>query len=73
MALEHALLKSKKSGLPPISVSPSQGKFLKIQCQLQGAKNILEIGTLGGYSTIWFASAGKDVHVTSIEINPEAS
>jgi predicted O-methyltransferase YrrM len=71
MALEHALLKSKKSGLPPISVSPSQGKFLKIQCQLQGAKNILEIGTLGGYSTIWFASAGKDVHVTSIEINPK--
>jgi predicted O-methyltransferase YrrM len=70
-ALEHALSESKKSGLPPISVSPSQGKFLKIQCQLQGAKNILEIGTLGGYSTIWFASAGKDVHVTSIEINPK--
>jgi predicted O-methyltransferase YrrM len=70
-ALEHALSESKKSGLPPISVSPSQGKFLKIQCQLQGAKNILEIGTLGGYSTIWFASAGKDVHVVSIEINPK--
>ena len=70
-ALEHALSKSKQSGLPPISVSPSQGKFLKIQCQLQGAKKILEIGTLGGYSTLWFATAGKDVHVTSIEINPK--
>ena len=70
-ALEHALSKSKMSGLPPISVSPAQGKFLKIQCQLQGAKNILEIGTLGGYSTLWFATAGKDVHVTSIEINPK--
>ena len=58
-------------GLPPISVSPSQGKFLAIQCRLQGIKNVLEIGTLGGYSTIWFASAGADVHVTSIEINPK--
>jgi predicted O-methyltransferase YrrM len=70
-ALEQALSNSAKNGLPPISVSPSQGKFLKIQCQLQGAKNILEIGTLGGYSTIWFAASGKDVHVTSIEINPK--
>jgi predicted O-methyltransferase YrrM len=69
--LGYALSNSAKNGLPPISVSPSQGKFLKIQCQLQGAKNILEIGTLGGYSTICFADAGKDVHVTSIEINPE--
>ena len=70
-ALEYALSNSAKKGLPPISVSPSQGKFLKIQCQLQSTKNILEIGTLGGYSTIWFANAGKDVHVTSIEINPK--
>jgi predicted O-methyltransferase YrrM len=70
-ALRHALSNSAKYGLPPISVSPSQGKFLKLQCQLQSAKNILEIGTLGGYSTIWFAQAGKDTHVTSIEINPK--
>src|SRR5436305_3272441 len=69
--LQHALPNSAKYGLPPISVSPSQGKFLKIQCQLQGAKNILEIGTLGGYSAMWFAEAGEDVHVTSIEINPK--
>ena len=68
-ALEHALSNSTKNGLPPISVSPSQGKFLKIQCQLQNAKNVLEIGTLGGYSTMWFALAGEDVRVTSIEIN----
>ena len=68
---EHALSHSAKHGIPPISVSPAQGKFLKIQCQLQKAKHILEIGTLGGYSTIWFASASKDVHVTSIEINPK--
>ena len=68
-ALEHALSNSTRKGLPPISVSPSQGKFLAIQCRLQGARNILEIGTLGGYSTIWFASASKDVHVTSIEIS----
>jgi predicted O-methyltransferase YrrM len=58
-ALEYALSNSAKHGLPPISVSSSQGKFLKIQCQLQRAKNILEIGTLGGckyavYSVIMF-------------------
>jgi len=70
-ALQHALSNSTKNGIPPISVSPSQGKFLAIQCRLQGAKNILEIGTLGGYSTIWFTTAGADVHVTSIEINPK--
>jgi predicted O-methyltransferase YrrM len=70
-ALDHALTNSLKHGLPSISVSPAQGKFLAIQCQLQGAKRVLEMGTLGGYSTIWFANAGADVHVTSIEIDPK--
>jgi predicted O-methyltransferase YrrM len=68
-ALEHALSNSKAKGLPDIAVSPSQGKFLKLQAQFAKAKNILEVGTLGGYSTIWLASAGPDVRVVSVEVD----
>lgn len=56
-ALEAALQASTNAGLPAISVSPNQGKFLHLLALAQGAKNILEIGTLGGYSTIWLARA----------------
>ena len=56
-ALEAALRDSAAAGLPPIHVSPTQGKLLHLLAQLQGAKSILEIGTLGGYSTIWLARA----------------
>jgi predicted O-methyltransferase YrrM len=52
-ALEAALRASVAGGLPQIQVSPPQGKLLMLLAQIQGAKNILEIGTLGGYSTIW--------------------
>jgi len=65
--LSHALSNSTAHGLPPITISPLQGQYLAIQCRLMGAKRVLEIGTLGGYSTIWFASAGTSV--TSIEID----
>lgn len=67
--LDNALSNSTSSGLPPISILPLQGQFLAIQCRLIGAKSVLEIGTLGGYSTIWFAKHGG-ARVTSIEINP---
>lgn len=43
------------AGLPPHHVAPNQGKFLMLLARIQGARNILEIGTLGGYSTIWLA------------------
>jgi len=56
-ALEGALRASAAAGLPPINVSPSQGKLLHLLARLQGARTILEIGTLGGYSTIWLARA----------------
>ncbi len=56
-ALEAALQASAASGLPSIQVSPLQGKLLYLLARLQGAQNILEIGTLGGYSTIWLARA----------------
>lgn len=67
--LNHAISNSAANGLPPITVSALQGQYLAIQARLIGAKSVLEIGTLGGYSTIWFASTGAKV--TSIEINPK--
>ena len=55
--LESALEASLAAGLPEIAVSPNQGKLLQILAQITGARSILEIGTLGGYSTIWLARA----------------
>jgi len=55
--LEEALAASAAAGLPSINVSPGQGKLLQVLAKIQGARNILEIGTLGGYSTIWLARA----------------
>src|SRR6202044_1026021 len=57
--LEATLAASDAAGLPTISVSPSQGKLLMLLAQLAGASRILEIGTLGGYSSIWLARALK--------------
>ena len=54
-ALDAALEASTAAGLPQINVAPNQGKLLLMLAKIQGAKNILEIGTLGGYSTIWLA------------------
>jgi len=56
-ALDAALAASAAAGLPAINVSPNQGKLLQILARVQGARNILEVGTLGGYSTIWLARA----------------
>ncbi|MEQ1842465.1 MAG: O-methyltransferase, partial [Verrucomicrobiales bacterium] len=57
LALTDALTESEAAGLDPISVSPMQGKLLNLLAQLKGVHRILEIGTLGGYSTIWMARA----------------
>lgn len=54
-ALRAALRESAKAGLPPIQVSPAQGKLLMLLAQVQRARSILEIRTLGAYSTIWLA------------------
>lgn len=56
-ALDAAQGASRAAGLPAISVSAAQGKFLHLLARIQGARRILEIGTLGGYSTIWLARA----------------
>ena len=55
--LEGVLETNAAADLPPHDVSPNQGKFLQLLAQIQGARKILEIGTLGGYSTIWLARA----------------
>ncbi|MFG2677698.1 O-methyltransferase [Streptomyces sp. NPDC048392] len=56
-ALEAAREESDAAGLPPVNVTATQGKLLQLLAQVQGARTILEIGTLGGYSTIWLARA----------------
>jgi predicted O-methyltransferase YrrM len=55
-----ALAANKKAGLPPIDVTALQGKFLEFLVRISGARRILEIGTLGGYSTIWLARGLPD-------------
>ncbi|AJA08603.1 O-methyltransferase [Sphingopyxis fribergensis] len=59
-ALATTLANNAAQGLPPIDVSAAQGKMLFLLAQMAGAKRILEIGTLGGYSTIWLARALPD-------------
>jgi len=71
-ALSAALQDSNAAGLPQINVSPSQGKLLQLLAQVQGARSILEIGTLGGYSTIWLARAlPRDGRLISLEAEPK--
>src|SRR5271169_4218201 len=70
-ALEAALQASAEAGLPPINVAPNQGKLLQLLATLQGARNILEIGTLGGYSTIWLANVlPADGRLITLEAEP---
>ena len=70
-ALEAALEESRKAALPQIQVSPTQGKFLNLLAKIRGASRILEIGTLGGYSTIWLARAlPPDGRLLSLELEP---
>lgn len=68
-ALESALARSAQAGLPAISVTPNFGKLLYLLARLQGARRILEIGTLGGYSTIWLARAlPEDGRLVTLEL-----
>jgi predicted O-methyltransferase YrrM len=71
-ALDAALASSKDAGLPEIAVAPNQGKFLNLVARIAGARSILEIGTLGGYSTIWLARAlPPDGRLITLEANPK--
>ena len=71
-ALDAALAASKAAGLPEIAVAPNQGKLLNLLARLAGARSILEIGTLGGYSTIWLARAlPADGRLITLEADPK--
>jgi predicted O-methyltransferase YrrM len=70
-ALDKALAASVAAGLPAAAVSPSQGRLLELLARLCGARAILEIGTLGGYSTIWLARAlPPDGRLVTLEADP---
>ena len=71
-ALNSALQASAEAGLPAIQVSAPQGKLLHLLAQICGARTILEIGTLGGYSTIWLARALlADGRLITLEADPK--
>lgn len=70
-ALDAALAASEAAGLPSIAVAPNQGRMLHILARSIGARRILEIGTLGGYSTIWLGRAlPADGRLISLEFDP---
>ena len=69
-ALKAALKNSNAAGLPPIAVTPPQGRFLQLLTEMLRARSVLEIGTLGGYSTICFARAlPPDGHIITLEVD----
>lgn len=71
-ALENALRASAEAGLPLIHVTPTQGKLLHLLARIQGARKVLEFGTLGGYSTIWLARAlPESGKLISLEANSD--
>lgn len=71
-ALEAALAAQRAAELPPIEVAPVAGKLLHLIARISGARRVLEIGTLGGYSTIWLARAvGEDGEVVTVEAEPD--
>ena len=71
-ALKESIRSLERENIPQISVSANQGKFLQVMAKLVDARRILELGTLGGYSTIWMARAlpfgGK---IISFELDPK--
>jgi predicted O-methyltransferase YrrM len=70
--LDAAIAANAAGGLPAIDVTASQGKLLQLLARLTGAKRILEIGTLGGYSTIWMARAlPPDGRLITLEFEPK--
>jgi predicted O-methyltransferase YrrM len=70
--LEQALRDSEAAGLPPIAVTANQGRLLNLLVRIHGARRILELGTLGGYSTIWMArglpAGGR---LVTLELSPD--
>jgi predicted O-methyltransferase YrrM len=69
--MDGILESSRAAGLPAIAVSPAHGKFLQLQARMLQAKTIVEVGMLGGYSTIWLATSHAGARVTSVELDAE--
>jgi predicted O-methyltransferase YrrM len=70
--LDAAVRASEAAGLPPIAVTANQGKLLELLVRIHGARRVLELGTLGGYSTIWLARGlPPDGQVVTLELSPE--
>ena len=70
-ALREAVADQRAAGLPAIEVAPLTGKFLHLMVRLTGARRVLEIGTLGGYSAIWMARAlPEGGEVVTVEAEP---
>lgn len=70
-ALDVAVAASEAAGLPPIAITPNQGKLLELLARIHHAQSILELGTLGGYSTIWLARAlPQDGQLVTLEREP---
>ncbi len=67
-SFEAVLHAAREAGLPPADVSPLQGRLLELLARMVGAERVLEVGTLGGYSTLWFARAGA--RVVTLEVDP---
>ncbi|MEU6866889.1 O-methyltransferase [Streptomyces sp. NPDC046876] len=73
-ALVLAAADSAAAGLPPHQVAPNQGKLLNLLARIHGARRILEIGTLGGYSTIWLGRAlPADGQLVTLEVDPQCA
>jgi caffeoyl-CoA O-methyltransferase len=73
-ALEGALRRSRRAGLPEINVPPNEGKLLQLFAEIAGARRILEVGTLGGYSTIHLARAlPEDGALISLELDERSA
>jgi predicted O-methyltransferase YrrM len=71
--LAGAVREAEAAGLPPHHVAPNQGKLLALLVRISGARRVLEIGTLGGYSTIWMARALPDGgELVTLEADPRA-
>src|SRR5579863_4848278 len=70
-ALDAAAAAGEAAGLPPIAITPAQGKLLELLVRIHGARRILELGTLGGYSTIWLARGlPPDGSIVTLELDP---
>ncbi len=67
-AFDAILQAAREAGLPPADVSPLQGRLLELLARMQQAERILEVGTLAGYSTLWFARSGA--RIVTLEVDP---